>query len=690
MNDRPYLFHFLMGVLLLLVYSNSFENGWHFDDVSNILDNKLIHSDSNGGRGVIPRVVEAKRFNRPISYLSLALNWWIGKDNVVGYHIINFGIHFINSILVYYLIAWILQAPGVCSFKEGVKHKIAATATILWAIHPIQVQSVTYIVQRMASLSALFYLLALIFYIKYRQEEGNKSILLICSFLLCSVMSVLSKHNGILVFAAVLLYEYIFNYDTFNHNQKRVYNSIALCVVVMGGLGCIAMFYCDYLSFDPRTFSLYERVLTQFRVLVFYLGLLFYPVSDRFSIVHSYELSHGLFDPITTVLSLIFVLCMVFFALRYSRTWRLLSFSILFFIGNHVVESSIIPLEMIFEHRNYLPSVFVFLPCSYLFWAWLDGRNVNSAVSISVLVGVVVAFIGLGTYSRNFDWKSEKTLWLSALPHASDFARVHQNLSVALCKNNEITLTEFYNMNVKTEFMRSDSVFRAAYVSINNQVYALTQKGKYSEAVAVAKRMFEIEGFEYVPKVGYALKFLKLLIKDKDYSTFTFYLNKFKQEGLVGSGLINKTDAEFLYLEGIVCTKECEYERAFNIGKRLLQNSDFEYNALALIAFSSLRLGKLSRAEHFLKLVNAINSRTYVAFVVQHELLKSQKDASGIRAHMLNFLYNNSLSGVMKFEKSHKLELLPVDVNFSIVREITTSDIFNKGVISNYVSNLEK
>ena len=114
-----------------------------------------------------------------------------------------------------------------------------------------------------------------------------------------------------------------------------------------------------------RPFSPLERLLTQGRVLFLYVSLLLYPIPSRLMFLHDIDTSRSLFDPWTTLAAIIgIVLCLLFAALK-AKKYPLLSFAILFFILNHLVEGTLIPLELIYEHRNYIPSMFFFVPIAF-------------------------------------------------------------------------------------------------------------------------------------------------------------------------------------------------------------------------------------------------------------------------------------------------------------------------------------
>ena len=142
-------------------------------------------------------------------------------------------------------------------------------------------------------------------------------------------------------------------------------------------------------SLTTRPFTPFERLLTQPGVLLFYLSLLLYPSPARLSIDHSFPLSTSLLQPWTTLPAILAVAGLIVLGIASRKRWPLLSLAILFYFINHAVESSFIPLELVFEHRNYLPSFFLFLPVA----AGLQWALNRSATSSRLVYGALVVLV---------------------------------------------------------------------------------------------------------------------------------------------------------------------------------------------------------------------------------------------------------------------------------------------------------
>ncbi|MCP4668729.1 MAG: tetratricopeptide repeat protein, partial [Deltaproteobacteria bacterium] len=180
-------------------------------------------------------------------------------------------------------------------------------------------------------------------------------------------------------------------------------------------------------SYAMRDFTLTQRVLTEFRVVIFYIGLLLFPHPSRLNLDRDFPLSHSLVDPATTLLSIGAIVGLFVLAVYLAKRERLLSFCILWFLVNLVIESSVYGLEIIFEHRTYLPSMLVCLMAVTLVYRYIKAKSLRAVV----LCGVVVV-LSFWTYERNEVWGDAVTLWRDCVKKSPNKARPHNNLGIAL------------------------------------------------------------------------------------------------------------------------------------------------------------------------------------------------------------------------------------------------------------------
>ena len=436
-EGRKYAFTFItLFVALIVVYGNSFHNKWQFDDFPNIVKNENVQlktiSWENIKNSLYVTVANQKLLNRPLPRLTFALNYHIGGADVFGYHLVNLAIHYFAAVFLFLFVYNTLQLPLLNARYGNTAYAIALLAVFFWATHPIQVTAVTYIVQRMTSMAAMFYIMAMYFYLKGRMAKGTKKRLAL--FAMCgtaAILSFASKENAAMLPASILLYDLILIQGTTAENVKKNLKIIILPFLVILILG---HFYADLASilddYKFRPFTLWERLLTEPRVILFYLSLILYPVSSRLTLLHDVEISRSLLAPWTTLPAIMFILILIIIALRIARKRPLPAFCILCFFLNHIIEGSIIPLEIVFEHTNYLPSMFLFVLIAVLIVHVLDYFSYKKAVQLIIAGGVVVLMAAQGhtTYLRNIIFKDGLTLWADNVRKSPNLHRPHHNL----------------------------------------------------------------------------------------------------------------------------------------------------------------------------------------------------------------------------------------------------------------------
>ncbi|XOF33211.1 MAG: tetratricopeptide repeat protein [Candidatus Electrothrix sp. YB6] len=449
MNKLPakhfsFVLFLLTTGIILISYVNSFNTSWHLDDEPNILTNTKLHLSSlnlqqiNHAIRAHPTVPERNRLYRPLPCLTLALNWYFGQDNVFGYHVVNLAIHILTAWFLFLTLHLLLHIHYKKQYPPQFFTGAALLAALFWALAPIQTQAVTYIVQRMASMATLFTIIAIYTYLRGRTEKKY------IWFILCllSFFAALgSKENAILLPASLFLLEFSF----FRHHfSKKNITLLALAggaVLICGflfvryGLGITPFKISNPLSFldsySNRSFTFSERILTQPRIVLMYLSQIFLPISERLSIEHDIVLSGSLFSPWTTLPSILLILSLIVSSLVFLKKYPLICFPVLFFFLNHAVESTILQLELIFEHRNYLPSLFLFLPfgAGIAHVLYVPGKLSlfgRTAVVFCTILFLVIS--GHATYTRNLDWATEGTLWTDAIRRAPNSSRAAHNL----------------------------------------------------------------------------------------------------------------------------------------------------------------------------------------------------------------------------------------------------------------------
>jgi len=428
-------------IIVIAIYSNTLNASWHFDDAMNILDNKPLHLNELNWQN-IKKTFFASYDNdgeiyRPVACFSFALNYYFSKDNVFGYHFVNLSIHLLTSIFLFLFIYHSLNLPLLRAKYGPNSYFIALLATVLWAINPIQSQSITYIVQRMASMAGMFYIMSMYFYLKARICKLN--LLKVTFYFFCFIAGILafgSKENAAMLPISIFFFDLFIIQGLTKENIKK--NSLTFLILILIPvvlalfLNGPSIFSTKHLfsGYEHRVFTLFERLLTEPRIIIFYITLLLYPMPDRLCITHDILVSHSLINPLTTIIAIFTILIILGLTIMKSKKWPFISYCIIFFFINHLIESSIFPLELIFEHRNYIPSMLFFVPIAIILLRMIKHFSNKRSMQIITPFFIIFILVGQGHSSlmRNFIWKTEETLWMDAIDKNPKLPRPYHNL----------------------------------------------------------------------------------------------------------------------------------------------------------------------------------------------------------------------------------------------------------------------
>jgi tetratricopeptide (TPR) repeat protein len=427
-------------VMLLIIYGNSFFGEWHFDDYHNIVDNRNVHLQGLSWQEIRKTFSgtadgsEGGYSTRPLAYLSFGLNYLFEGTDVFGYHVVNFVIHFAAAVFLFLFICRTLQLPLLRDRYGEKAYDIALLATFFWATNPLQVNAVTIIVQRMASLAGLGTIMALYFYVLARTAErgsARRGFAFLCAA--SSLLAFGSKENAAMLPISILLYDVLLVQGATRENLSRLlkYAWIPLAVIL-----CLVFSFSEFLAgifqtYAVRPFTLIERLLTAPRILIFYVSLLLYPLPSRLTFLHDIDISRSLWEPWTTLPALLAVVLFCLAALAMARRRPLLSTCMLFFLLNHLIEGTVIPLELIYEHRNYIPSMLFFVPVAVLMVRILDYFTYRRGFQVFMAGGLtlLLAFQGHTTFERNDIVRSDVHIWLDNVRKAPGLSRPHINLA---------------------------------------------------------------------------------------------------------------------------------------------------------------------------------------------------------------------------------------------------------------------
>jgi len=494
--SKYFSYEILCFVLVVVaVYWGTLDYPFHFDDRGNISDRSFIQISSLSFDELKKVWFESRNHDRPVANISFALNYYFHGLEVRGYRVVNIIIHLFAGIMLYYFIRKTLSIPLIRD-RLGEPRLIPFFTALIWLIHPLHTQSVTYIVQRMNSMAAMFFIMAMLFYVKGRltPERIKKVLFYVVSFI-TGILALGSKQNSATLPFFILLYEWYFFQDLRLKTSKKQLFFIA----TLGGILAIILYFflgnspLDRLfpDYGSRPFTMAERLLTQPRVVMHYISLLFYPTPGRLNLDYDFPLSYSLFSPVTTFIAITIIIGMLGLALLTARKYRLYSFCILWFLGNLVIESSTIPLEIIFEHRTYLPSMMVIFLLVILIHRFIEKRKVLIVCFVSVTL-----LFSYWTHTRNKVWQDELTLWTDTQKKSPNKARANLYLGILYTENDRIE--EAIPVLKKALYLYMEEIRFQKNVNQVNTAFNLValgaaymKKGEYPEAIRYSKRALQ-------------------------------------------------------------------------------------------------------------------------------------------------------------------------------------------------------
>lgn len=424
-----------IGLLTGLAFWPALHGPWLLDDIR--LQDML---STIGGRGVDALsalwgrdalwIQDGGGTGRPLAMSTLVANVLI-DTSPFGFKLVNLGLHVVTAWLVFLLARELLRLH----YDQRATDRWALLVALVWAVHPLQVSTVAYVVQRMTLLSALFAFAALLLYVRWRRrtiqgDADGSPVAWISSLFVLPGLAVLAKENGVLVPLLLLLVEIIFfrlrDRSGALHRPLTVYFSAILVI------GMVVLWWLiwgsDYLrdGYLERPFDLQQHLLSELRVLSMYVFQIMLPrIGSMAFFYDGMTPSVGWFSPPTTLVSLLFVMALVALAIVFVRRRPLLSFGILFFFLGQSMESTLLPLELVFEHRNYLPSFGLVIAATDL----LAGATALVAAQRRFLAVVMVAALAALTWIRAEAWRTQTGILATAIAANPDSQRARASLA---------------------------------------------------------------------------------------------------------------------------------------------------------------------------------------------------------------------------------------------------------------------
>jgi len=513
----------LLSILPWITYYNTLNNEFVFDDLILIQNNETTLSPKNIN-DITSTITEEEGY-RPIRALSYAIDYHFSGLNPFSYHISNIVYHIINCFLVYLITLSLLSNRATALFTA-----------ILFAVHPIHTDSVTYIAGRRDILFTLFFLIGFYAFIKYRKTQKNFFLLFSMTAYLLSIGS---KEMGVTLPAIFLIYDLINNlpYETKKLRPQDITKALKkiwvqskyfYSIFLMGALAFI--YYKIFINSPSQQKEYYgDSILVTFltvgKIIVHYIKLLLFPVNLIADYSYdAFPLSSSFFEW-STLFSFILLFLILLIILKMFSKNRWISFGGIWFFITLLPVCHIIPHhELLAEHYLYLPSYGFCLIAAILFTSPLENKRHSTLIYFSLFC--IIVLFSIRIIDRNRDWKDGMTLWSKTLKSVPRCARAQNNLGAEYIKSGHGYHKEAMPhleaaLQIKPEYAEAYNNLGLVYKeqgsydqATKSFAKAIKYKKRYFEAINNIATMYERKG-DY----NTAIKIFENVLKRKpDYA----------------------------------------------------------------------------------------------------------------------------------------------------------------------------
>ena len=420
----PYFTLIGLALLCVLIYWPATKGPFLFDDMSNLAAMQLNGGIVNFSNWLDFVFGGKSATGRPLSLATFTLNAQNWPADPFPFKLTNIIIHCLNSVLVYQLLVLIFARFEKITCKRNYLKLAPFFGAALWLLHPVHVTTILQVVQRMTLLNGTFIFVSLIVYIRFintKDIKPNRSFLkLVLVLTALGSIGVLAKET------VVLLPFYMFAIGFALYREKLAIGLFSRSWQIALLAGPILLFILATIILKERLngmwlirdFNIVERILTECRILFEYMSNLFVPSSSNSSLFHDDQLvSRNLLSPISTLVSMFSIIALVLLAIIARKKFPLLSLGILWFFLGHSLEATILPIELYFEHRNYIPSLSIVFILTELYMKFAENYR-KAAFSMGV---VYVLLCSLVTALTTVVWKDKFTLmttWAEEKPNS--------------------------------------------------------------------------------------------------------------------------------------------------------------------------------------------------------------------------------------------------------------------------------
>lgn len=431
---RFFLLAIVVAILAAGVFSPGLGGGFLLDDDHTIVDNPLIRVEVLSLDSMMDAAASffAGNGTRPLAMMSFGLDYWRqGALDPAGFKATNLAIHALTALVLAFFLRRLLCMAGWPMPRAAL---VALTLALVWAVHPLQVSSVLYVVQRMQALASLFVLLALWEYLRLRQAEmdGRPAVLHGLALAACWGLALLSKEDAILLPAYTLVLELaVLGFSAAQPARARALRRVYLLASLAGAalfFLWVVPHYGNSQAYVGRDFNSVERLLTQGRVLVMYLGQILLPLPQLMPFNYdNLAVSRGLLSPATTLPALVALGALLVWAWRWRSRRPVFACGVLWFFAGHFMTSNVIALELAFEHRNYLPSIGILLAVADLCLLAVERWGLAPRWTAAA-VGIAVAGVATAGAARAHAWGEPVRFARYSVAVAPDSPRAWLNL----------------------------------------------------------------------------------------------------------------------------------------------------------------------------------------------------------------------------------------------------------------------
>lgn len=427
---------FLTGLVLValtaLVYWPGLTGPFLFDDFPALVSNSRVHVAAGDWPGLWQAATSfvPGGTGRQLAMASFGLNHMLGGLDPWGWKLGGLLVHLVNAVLVYLLCLRLLVLAGVQQWQRLSAFAVA----LLWAVHPLQASTVLYVVQRMETLSLTFILLALLSYLRGRSAQiaGQRGWPWLAACVPLLVLALGGKESALLLPLYTLCLELtLLSFAGYTPGQRRFWRWGYAAGVVLGAFVYFVLVVPHYAAMQPyigRDFSMLERLLSQLRILPMYLGQILLPLPGSMTFYYDdFVSSTSLLQPWTTAIGGLLLVGLAFLAWWWRARVPLASLGIFWFFAAHAITSNVVPLELVFEHRNYFALLGVLLVVA----EGVRHIPVRDGPGIKVVgVAAVIVLLGFLGMVRSAMW-GNNLLLTTELTHLNpNSARAAQDMGI--------------------------------------------------------------------------------------------------------------------------------------------------------------------------------------------------------------------------------------------------------------------